>query len=225
MPSGSLVLLAGPNGAGKTTAASSPGVGSLLRGFLRLNADDLTLKKLKLDGYAGFADAPPDVLKRYFIQAAEEVYAIATEALLNGVNVSLETVLSTDKYCALVESVLAGGGRFGLIYVALNSPDISLQRVTLRAGKGGHSVPADRLEERWKRSLKWLPWFATRADFFYLFDNSDSNPDLPPALLALLEHTGRTLSWRVSQDVVFKELQTVLSGAFPREVWPHSRPS
>lgn len=223
MPSGSLVLLAGPNGAGKTTAATSPGVGTLLRGFLRLNADDLTLKKLKLDGYAGFADAPPDLLKRYFIQAAEEVYALASEALRNGVNVSLETVLSTDKYCALVEYVLSDGGRLGMIYVALNSPAISLERVTLRTGKGGHSVPADRLEVRWRRSLKWLPWFAAKADFFYLFDNSDSNPELPPLLLARLEHSERTLRWRVSQDAVFSELKTALSGVFPREVWPHSR--
>lgn len=222
MPSGSLVLLAGPNGAGKTTVASSPPVGDSLRGFLRLNADDLTLRKLKLAGHAGFADTPPGELKQHFIEAAEEVHALAKDALLNGVNVSLETVLSTDKYCSLVDSVLEGGGRFGLIYVALNSPAISLERVTHRVRKGGHSVPPDRLEERWKRSLKWLPWFAARADFFYLFDNSDSDPDRPPLLLAQGDRKGRTLRWLARENFVFNELKSALSGAFPREVWPDS---
>lgn len=220
MPFGSLVLLAGPNGAGKTTIATHPAVGNLLRGFLRLNADDLTLRKLKLDGFANFADVPPEALKRYFVQAAEEVYALAFEALQNGVNVSLETVLSTDKYCELVESTVSGGGQFGLIYVALNSPAISLERVQIRVSKGGHSVPPARLQERWQRSLKWLPWFAGWASFFYLFDNSDSRKGVPPAFLAYLDPAHHTLKWRVFADSAFPELKNALSEAFPRQEWP-----
>ncbi len=49
-------------------------------------------------GYAGFAEAPLDLLKRYFGEAANEVLADAMAASKPGANICLETVLSTPKY-------------------------------------------------------------------------------------------------------------------------------
>ncbi len=84
----------------------------------------------------------------------------------------METVLSTDKYRDLVESVLAAGGFFGLIYVALDSPELSWERVQNRVSLGGHGVPRDKLFARWHRSIEKLDWYARNAHFFVAYDNS-----------------------------------------------------
>ena len=45
-------------------------------------------------------------------------------------------------------------------------------------------MPPEKLAGRWQRSLEHLPWFASRADHFFIFDNSDSDPNREPALVA-----------------------------------------
>ncbi|NOS70193.1 MAG: hypothetical protein HOP33_09710 [Verrucomicrobia bacterium] len=106
------------------------------------------------------------------------------QLLAAGEAVAVETVLSTDKYRPVVEQLRRDGGMFNLIYVGLNSPELSRQRVAARVAKGGHPVPEEKLAGRWQRSLEHLPWFASRADHFFIFDNSDSNPDQEPVLAA-----------------------------------------
>jgi predicted ABC-type ATPase len=209
MASGSLLLLAGPNGAGKSTLFRMLRGEAGLQSYVILNADDRTLAKLAAVGYQGFAETPLEELKRLFVEAANEVYYEATALLDQGANVCLETVLSTDKYCEMVGKVIAGGGRFELFYVALRSPAVSAQRVAYRVLKGGHDVPRERLEERWKRSLQFLPWFAQRADEVMVFDNSGVTS------LLIAKGSAGSAIWRVSPDDVFPELRLALEQAFP----------
>ena len=54
-------------------------------------------------------------------------------------------MLSSQKYCPVVESVLQNAGFVGLLYVALSSPEIAKQRVAERVRRGGHGVPEDRI--------------------------------------------------------------------------------
>jgi predicted ABC-type ATPase len=211
MATGSLLLLAGPNGAGKTTLLrrlrEKPG----LTPYVALNADDRTLKKIKDAGMEGFADTSMDgsLLKRLFIEAANEVYQEAIELLHAGHSVCLETVLSTDKFCPMVTEIINSGGRFELIYLALCSPEVSRERVSIRVRKDGHDVPVDRLKERWQRSLSFLPWFASRASEVVIFDNSGAEP-----LLVAKGGNGR-LIWRVPPETVFPELRLALQAEFP----------
>src|SRR5687767_592605 len=93
--------------------------------------------------------------------------------------------MSTRKYCALVEDTLARGGFFGFIYVALESPEISRERVARRVAQGGHDVPAEKLAQRWRKSVENVGWFAKRANRFWIVDNSDSTLGIPPRLIAL----------------------------------------
>lgn len=159
MPSGSLLLLAGPNGAGKSTLIQSVREELGIPDYTSLNADERTLQKVILAGFVGFDDPRMglDVLKQLFIESANEVHQETLELLRSGRNVCLETVLSTDKYCALVEEVLRDSGAFEMFFVALNSPELSGKRVKIRVRKFGHDVPAERLRERWQRSLAFLP--------------------------------------------------------------------
>jgi predicted ABC-type ATPase len=64
------------------------------------------------------------------------------------------------------------GSSILLIYVILETPDLNVERVQLRVRKGGHGVPAEKIRERWVRSLRQLPWFLNQADWALIFDNS-----------------------------------------------------
>jgi predicted ABC-type ATPase len=182
-----LWLIAGPNGAGKTTVTRNRPLSELLAGVHFLNPDVRTLELLHERGIDSFAEASkqPAVLRELNIQAAEDSHAELVERLRAGEAVAVETVLSTPKYQAVVEEVLAAGGRCFLIYVALNSPELSAQRVQRRVKEGGHDVPAAKLRERWERSLKLLPWFASRAHRFWVFDNSNSDAEQRAELIAM----------------------------------------
>jgi predicted ABC-type ATPase len=200
-------LVAGPNGAGKTTCVQVEPISQLLPAVTFLNPDDRTLEKLRVLGYQGFADAPPDIQTRMFIESADEVFRDLEKAILQNGAVGVETVLSSDKYQPLVESVIAKQGFVGLIYVALSSASIARQRVKARVQRGGHDIPEDKIEQRWKRSLRNLSWFAQNATAFWVIDNSDSNPANPPLLLA----SGKFGSLEYLNEAAFPEMKAALS--------------
>ncbi len=177
-------LIAGPNGAGKSTLLRGEPLRDLVPAIRCLNADDRTLQILQQRGYRGFHDAPPETLVEAFFDASDAVLGEVVAQLELGAAVCVETVLSTDKYCPVVNSVLARGGYFAFVYVALRSAELAAERVAERVRAGGHAVPVDKIHARWHRSLLWLPWFAARASVSWVFDNSDATPDLPPVLIA-----------------------------------------
>ena len=179
-----LWMLAGPNGSGKTSRSQGSPIQALIPGVEFLNPDDVTLKKLLALGYAGFHDAPLSVQRSQFIESANEVADRLTTIVANSGKVGIETVLSTDKYLSLVEEVRTRGGNFMLIFVVVNSPELACERVAIRAAKKGHSVPPDKIHDRWYKSIHNLPKFAALAKAFWVFDNSNSDPDLPPVMVA-----------------------------------------
>jgi predicted ABC-type ATPase len=181
---GELWIIAGPNGAGKSTLVGAAGFRRLLDGVRFFNPDEITLSLLRAQGFPTFASAPTDMLRDTNIQAANEVYAAVIKAVIEGERVGVETVLSTGKYRQVVQVAQSLHRRIYLIYVSLVSPALARERVRRRVGLAGHDVPAEKVEERWCRSLDQLSWFASRADGFWLFDNSDSNRTAP-LLLAL----------------------------------------
>lgn len=179
-----LWIIAGPNGAGKTTCAQKEPILRLLPGVQFYNPDNVTLNKLQARGYQGFRDAPVEVQTELFIQSADEVFDELRDALARKQSVGVETVLSSNKYRPLVDSVLAENGMVNLIYVALSSATIAQERVAARVRRGGHGVPEKKIAARWARSLQNLPWFAKRSWAYWVIDNSDSDPTRPPVLIA-----------------------------------------
>ena len=135
-------------------------------------------------GYEGFHDAPHDVQFSQFIESANEVSQRLSEAVAIGEEVGIETVLSTDKYVSLVEAVRRKEGDFMLIFIVVNTPELACERVAIRTAQKGHSVPPDKIHDRWYKSIQNLPKFAQLAKAFWVFDNSDSNPENPPVLVA-----------------------------------------
>ena len=177
-------IIAGPNGAGKSSfageylddlrAAFPNDIGP--DGLIKLNADERTLELRR--------QFPDEAQAALNLRAAQEIDAEVVALIAAGESFVVETVLSSPKYRDDVEAAKAKGFRVGLIYVSLHPPELSPRRVSERAAKGGHDVDPATAVARYRRSHQQLRWFATQADFLMIFDNSDNQPDTPPALLA-----------------------------------------
>jgi predicted ABC-type ATPase len=176
-------IVAGPNGAGKTTLVKGGPLAEHVTATF-LNPDDRALAILRERGFRSFSDAPPLALTRAFLDAANAVLEIVTAKLAVGEAVGVETVLSSDKYRSVVEWVLQQSGFFGLIYVWLDSPETACARVRERVKRGGHDVPAEKIVARWQRSIDNLAWFLPRASRFWIYDNTNSDAEVAPFLLA-----------------------------------------
>jgi predicted ABC-type ATPase len=185
MPKPILWIIAGPNGAGKTTFVREGTFAKALSSCEFINPDVWTLEFLNQEGIATWAEAEqsPALLKKTFIKAAEATLRHLEEKIEHGGNVGVETVLSSSKYCRVVDRVRKLGGTFYFVYVALHSPHLSRARVEIRTAEGGHAVPLDKLEPRWRKSLELLPWFASKAARFWIMDNSDSAEGGQPRVL------------------------------------------
>ena len=174
-------MVAGPNGAGKSTLVEAGVVSHALgTGLVSLNAD------VRARAIRAAAPATPDISLRAAIETDAEVM----RCIDAGVDFLVETVLSSDKYLDDIERARALGYRFGLIYVALATPEDAVRRVTLRRAMGGHDVPTDRVIARWSRSLAMLRRVAPRAHVLYVFDNTATSG---PVLIARGEAGAVTL--------------------------------
>lgn len=184
MASPELWIVAGPNGAGKTTLVQAHPIQNLLPRVRFLNPDDVARDLLTRGGYVGFPGAPEPAQRRAFLDAARMVEDELDAAVRRQEPIGVETVLSSDKYRPLVERVRRQSGFVGLIYVTVASPEVACRRVARRVKVGGHDVPVEKVQARWHRSLSNLAWFAARASAFWVFDNSDERPEVPPRLVA-----------------------------------------
>lgn len=162
-------IIGGPNGSGKSTAYSTARVEDAVSRLWIVNPDLLTVR-LQTAEHLPLAEANLEAVKRL------EVWLEATLRVHRSVGV--ETVLSTDKYRRLVSLAKSLGYHFHLFYVALETPELNLERVRARVLKGGHDVPEAKVEERYWRSLAQMPWFLIEADSAELYDNSGSEPQL-----------------------------------------------
>ncbi len=149
-----LVMLAGPNGAGKTT-------------FYEAHLKQLGLPFLNADVLARATD-----LDAY--RAAQTIAGIRDQLIEGKESFITETILS-DPVGEKIE-VLARAADAGfdvtLIYIGLESCDLSRERVHARVSAGGHDVPLDKLAARYERSLDNLKRGIVRLPRVLLYDNS-----------------------------------------------------
>ncbi len=72
----------------------------------------------------------------------------------------------------LLSHAKKNGYRIYLYFICTDDDLINKDRVANRVILGGHSVPVNKIEERYKRSLKNLKKAISFSDRAYLFDNS-----------------------------------------------------
>jgi predicted ABC-type ATPase len=153
-----LIIVAGVNGAGKSSLTfSNP---SLLAP-LRILDPDLVAKIINPADYQGSALAAG----RHVLQECQRL--LGMEA-----SFCVETTLSGHTYLRLMREALGQGYRVTLLYVGLDSVEISIQRVKLRVSLGGHDVAEQDLRRRYPRSLENLKAAFGLATDAALYDNS-----------------------------------------------------
>ena len=95
-------------------------------------------------------------------------------AILRGESFSQETVFSHPSKIEALRMAQAAGYRTYLYFIATDSGQINLRRVANRHLQGGHDVPAEKVIERYQRSLAQVKDAIPVLFRAYFFDNSGS---------------------------------------------------
>ena len=182
-----LIFVAGPNGAGKST-------------FHRAYLEDLGLPFVNADVFAkalreaGTAsDADRDAFSK-----AEELRRTLVEGRVSFCTESVFSEVVGAKLDLLRTARSLGFAVF-LVFIGLESAELSLARVVQRVSAGGHDVPDDRIASRFSRTLANLRAAVSIVDEAFLFDNSSA--DEPFCFVAayaggrLVRRAGSLPSW------------------------------
>lgn len=108
-------------------------------------------------------------------------------------SLSMETTLSGHSALRRMERAKAADYEVTLIYVALNDPQLNVDRVTERARQGGHFIEPKTVRRRIGSSLDNLPRALAIADQSVVLDNSG------PAHRRVLEVAGGRLTFQAEQ--------------------------
>lgn len=165
-----LVIIGGPNGCGKSTLSAFAARQELLFGALPVNPDDLTAQVR-----ASWKDIGATEANLIAIERAEKAI---WRAIAGGESAAVETVLSTDKYVAVVKIARDRRYRTRLLFIGLPSVDLAIERVATRVKLGGHDVPTDKIRDRWGRAHDNLVTFIGLVDEVLIFSNVGDEPVL-----------------------------------------------
>jgi len=164
-----LYIIAGPNGAGKTTFARE-----FLLDAVRckefINADSIA------QGLSPFA--PDDVA----IQAGRLMLEQIEKFADRGIDFAFETTLSGRSYYPRLCRFKENGYSIHLYFLWLPEVKFSLKRVAERVKHGGHNIPSDVIQRRFKMGISNLfRLYDPALDFWSLINNSVD----PPQTIAL----------------------------------------
>ncbi len=156
-----IIILAGPNGAGKSTLAPY-----LLRDRLGLmefvNADVIASGLSAFDPEHAAMDAGRVMLHRLRELAAQKK------------NFAFETTLATRTYAKWLRQLKQEGYRINLIFVALDSADLAVQRVKARVAAGGHNIPEETIRRRYEKGVhNFFHLYQELAETWVVYHNSD----------------------------------------------------
>lgn len=178
-----VLVLAGPNGAGKST-------------FHDVYLRSLDLPLVNADLIARDLDVANAVARAR--QAADTAEAERRLLIARGESFCMETVFSdpVGAKLGLLRDAQREGYEVILVFIGLDSPDLSLARVMQRVEQGGHDVPDDRLRARFPRTLANLQAAVSFVDRALLLDNSDAHS--PYRFVALFERGRRRRKARLT---------------------------
>jgi predicted ABC-type ATPase len=155
-----LFIIAGPNGAGKTTASFT-----ILPEILKIkefvNADEIA-KGISPFNPEGAAFAAGRVMLNRI-----------SELLEQGESFAFETTLATRSYVSLIKRAQLAGYKVSLLFLALQNSSLALKRVQTRVKEGGHNVPRNVIETRYRKGLSnFFNLFQEAVDLWLFIDNT-----------------------------------------------------
>jgi len=161
-----LYIIAGCNGAGKTTASYTV-LPEILDCKEFINADEIA---------KGLSPFQPE---KVAIQSGRIMLKRIDELLTSKADFAFETTLSSKSYVNTVKEAQENGYNVTLIYFWLSSIDLAKERVKVRVTEGGHNIPTEVIERRYKLGLENLfKLFIPIVDSWMIFDNSSNDSNL-----------------------------------------------
>lgn len=175
-----IVVLAGPNGAGKSTSARHVLQGALgVHEFV--NADSIAV---------GLSAFQPEEAA---IAAGRVMLHRLHELAQARLDFAFETTLASRSFAPWLRELRIGGYRVHVVFLALPSPEVAIQRVADRARRGGHYIPDDVVRRRYAAGLRnFHQLYRPVATSWQLFDNgtprgpvlvAEQRPDTPAAIV------------------------------------------
>lgn len=98
-----------------------------------------------------------------------------TQLLQNHQSFAIETTLTGNSEFTLLKKAKALGYRINLVYIGLESKELSRSRINARVLSGGHNIPIQDILRRYNKSLANLSKAIELSDHVYIFDNSSLN--------------------------------------------------
>jgi len=171
-----LYVIAGCNGAGKTTTSYTV-LPEMLDCKEFVNADEIA---------RGLSPFQPETVS---FQAGRIMLNRIKELLKAKNDFGFETTLATRSYAPLLKDAKKKGYSVTLIYFWLESVALAKARVKARVEKGGHTIPTNVIERRYKRGLKnFFLLYKGLVDNWIIYDNSNEVPEIVATGNALLEN-------------------------------------
>jgi predicted ABC-type ATPase len=166
---GRIVVAAGTNGAGKSVIA-----GEFLAARAKgayFNPDLVAKAMVDKDGVT-------------LAEANARAWNLGFDLLIRSIerneDFSFETTLGGNSITQALLRAGASGLDVYLFYVGLDSPDRHIARVSARVIRGGHPIPAEKIRERYPKSLANLIKLLACASEVRIYDNSDESDDGTP---------------------------------------------
>jgi predicted ABC-type ATPase len=128
-------------------------------GQLHFDNDQLHFKAVEVNSY--LASVASDFIRH--------------QLLADKISFTFETVMSYHDKITFLQQAQHNGFRTYLYYVATEDPEINISRVHYRVGMGGHSVPDNKITDRYYRSLGLLFDAVCYSNRAYIFDNSGND--------------------------------------------------
>ena len=177
-----LTVFAGPNGSGKSSI----------------------IKRLDFEGAENLIQAD-EIAKRInsadpsraAVAAGREVITRTRLYVRNHQSFAIETTLASGSMLATMREAQLQGFLVHLVYVCLDGPERSIQRVRERVAEGGHHVPDEDVRRRYGRSLQNLTAALRLADNAIVYDNSEGEPH------KALEASHGSITWRGSSEPIW----------------------
>jgi len=169
-----LDLVVGPNGAGKSTFVRLV-VTPAWPGAVFVNADEIAVQRW------------PDDQERHAYDAAAIAAATRLRLIELGRPLIAETVFSHPSKLDLMDEA-SRAGYYVALHVLMAPEDLAVARVHYRKASGGHSVPVDKIRERYRRLWAIVVDSVRKADSATFWDNSTLNG--PRQVAAFIEGEG-----------------------------------
>jgi predicted ABC-type ATPase len=166
---GRIVVAAGTNGAGKSVIAGEFLAARAVGAYFN---PDLAAKRIMERG--GLTPAEANA------RAWNLGFELLNRSIERNEDFSFETTLGGNSITQALLRAAASGLDVLVFYVGLDSPDRHIARVAARVSRGGHPIAAEKIRERYPKSLANLIKLLGCARKVRVYDNSAESEDGTP---------------------------------------------